>query len=451
MKKPQRPQKTPKTIFKNGHGTVVVYTPRHVGGCQLRDRNANTCACPKWLYMKPRGGKAVQRAQRTPSFAEACAEATRILDGFNPEIAQAREITEPKPGITIEACLGLYETALKRRSLSEKYASGCLLPFLRRNPKEYRNRKEHGRARNLSLLDFLDRANATAREPITRMEQITSSHLDQWSAAWETNDLSSHNWRGMVTTFFKWARLHEHIERQPEFRERQKVRSGNRCGHFSGGQIAKLYAGLPFYQMKCHAMPENYAARLGAFIDCGRYGGMAIVDIVNFSPKVSLGKNNVLTYRRKKSGQIASVLLAPEVAARLRTIPAEKGSDPERPFLFADTDVETNKQTWRYRFQALCAMVGIVEVETETGVKKVPHPHMLRDTFAINAIVHGVALDNLSKALGHATTAMTQRSYLFWVKARVDHCIEDQRLALERQAAATEAESPEQDAPPTVQ
>jgi hypothetical protein len=34
--------------------------------------------------------------------------------------------------------------------------------------------------------------------------------------------------------------------------------------------------------------------------------------------------------------------------------------------------------------------------------------------------------------LGHATTVMTQRSYLQWIKKRLDHCIEDQRQALTR-------------------
>ena len=446
MKRPRRPQKT---VFTTIFGTTIVYTPRHINGCNLRDRNENHCSCPKWIYMKKRGGKAIQRAVRSPSFTEACAEAQRILRSFDPEIAKAREKNEPAPGISIEDALSLYEAALKRRSLSEKYASGCLLPFLRRNPKEYRNRKEHGRARNLSFLDWLDRENLTAREPVTRMEQITSDHLDQWSAAWQTNDSSSHTWRGLVNAFLTWARKHDHIKHQPEFRERQRVKPGNRCGHFTDDQIARLYASVPFYPMKGRAMPENFAPRLTAFIDLGRWAGMAIADIVNFQPRANLASNNVLTYRRVKSGGIASVLLTPEVAARLRRIPTEDGSDPDRPFRFNATDLETNRQTWRYRFQKLCEFVGITEVETETGVKP-PHPHQLRDTFAIDAITRGVSLENVARMLGHASVTMTQKSYLFWVKKRDDHSIEDQRKALGKVKAAPEAEFEPLDEPPAV-
>jgi integrase/recombinase XerD len=199
-------------------------------------------------------------------------------------------------------------------------------------------------------------------------------------------------------------------------------------------------------------MPANYAARLGAFLDLGRHAGLAVIDIVHFNPKTSIGRNNVLTYRRHKSGQVASILLAPEVAARLRAIPGEDGSDADKPFRFVDTEVEANCQTWRARFQSLCAAVGIKEVETEVGTKHPPRPHMLRDTMAISMIVSGVGLDNVAKALGHASTAMTQRSYLFWVKQRLDHCIEDQRLGLQRaaEAAAREAEQEQEPEPETA-
>ena len=443
-------KRTARWRAKTPHGTVRVYTPRHVEPCKLRDPNDCTCSrCAKWVYAKPRGGKAVQMAAKTISFAEACATAMKILDGFNPEIAAAREAKAPKQGNGIEAVLAEYEAALGRRAVTKKYVKQCMLLFNRRNPREYRTDK--GRARNLSLLDFLDHENIAAREPVTRLDQLTSNHLDKWAAGWRSNDATSRAWRGKVGAFLKWSQAHEHVERLPVFREKQRVKAGNRTGHFSDSQIAAMYAGLPFVEWKNHhEMPQNFAARLGAFIDLGRHGGLAVVDIVHFEPKTNLGKNNVLTYRRKKSGQIASVLLPSEVAARLRAIPPEKGSDASKPFRVAGTDVETNTQTWRARFQSLCALVGINEVETEIGTKHPPRPHMLRDTCAISAIVNGVALDNVSKMLGHATSQMTEKNYLFWVKRRVDACIEDQRRGLDRAAAAAPEAEPEPEAEPAT-
>ena len=434
-KKKVRKTKVRKTIYRSIHGTTVVYTPRHLGECRLRDRNANGCGCPKWIYSKARGGRAVQQSARTPSFAEACALATRILDGFNPEITKAREVNEPEPGIGIEACVEIYGASLRRRSLSQSHIHNCLVPFQRRKPVEYTN----GRAKNMSLLDYLDRQNVTVREPVLRMEQLTSDILDEWSARWESNDSTTLVWRGMVAAFLDWAHAHDHIEDEPVFRERHKVRPGNRCGHLDDIQIAKLYQAIPFF--KPPQMAENFAPRLRAFLDLGRWGGMAVADIVAFSPRVSLSANNVLAYRRQKSGQIATVLLDPAVAARLRSIPLEAGADdPDKPFRFRRTQEVQNRQLWRERFKNLCKFVGITEVETEVGERIPVHPHVLRDSFAIDAITRGVSLENVARMLGHKTTAMTQRSYLFWVKKRVDHCIEDQRAALARRAQEQQSE-----------
>jgi integrase len=444
MKKP-KPQKTE---FHSIYGSVHVYVRRHINGCELRDPNETRCSCPKWLYSKPRGAKAVQRAAGTPSFTEACAEAQRILKGFDPEIAMAREKNEPVPGIAIEAAIGLYKTSLRERSAN--YIRNCMMPLKRRKPREY----ENGRALNLSLLDWLDRTNAAAREPVLRVEQLTSDHLDQWAATWRSNDQTTHIWRGNVETFLKWCGLHDHLVKQPVFRERHCVRGGNRCGYFADAEIATLRAALPFYRMDGRSLPENYAARLGAFIDLGRWGGLSLVDIVHFSPRINLTANGVLTYRRHKNGQVATVALDPTVAGRLRSIPLEEGCDPERPFRSRGT-LNRDCRVWRDRFQALCKFAGIPEVEIENGTRIPAHPHCLRDSFAVSAITHGVAIENVARALGHATVGTTQKHYLFWMKQREDFCVADQRAGLARhareEAEAREAAEPTSDGQQVVQ
>ena len=437
MKKP-KPQKTE---FESKHGTVIVYTRRHLrrNGCKLRNPHSNLCGCPKWLYLKPKGGRATQRSAGTPSYTEACAEAQCVLDSFNPLLAKALEITEPKPGITIEACLDLYEASLQQpsRALDAQYVKNCLAPFRRRKAGEYQKK----RTKNLTLLDFIDRENVAARVPITRVEQVTSDVLDQWAAGWKTNDLSSQLWRSYVTMFMSWCMTWNHIAKQPEFRERLRIRPGNRCGAFSDEQIARLRAAAPFYRTTNGHMPENFAARILAFVDLGRWAGMAVADIVNFSPRLNLGGNNVLSYARVKNGQHAAVLLDPQVAARLRSIPPENGSDSDRPFRLSGTPV-ANRAVWRERFKALCAFAGVTNVETENGAHIPAHPHALRDSFAVDAIVRGVDLANVSRMLGHSTTAMTEKKYLPWLKRREDHSIEDQRRALARAQAPEPASAP---------
>jgi integrase len=433
-----------KTISKTDYGAVRVYTRRHINGCQLKSVADNLCSCPKWIYAKARGEAAHQIAAKTSSFTEACSKAQRILKGFDPEIRAARlTIAQPTPGITIEEAVNSYFAS---RRVCMKTLESYKAP-LRRRPARKQN--SGGRAfMNLSLLDYLDRINLTAREPILRMEQLSGEILDNWAMTWKTNDLSSYRYRGIVSTFLNWARRRAHLKTLVEFPERQPVKAGNRCGHFTNQEFDRLRDALPFYRVLHHPEPANYAARLGAFLDLGRWAGMAICDIVRFRPAADLDDNNVLTYRRKKCPtQMAVILLDPAVARRLRSIPPEEGSDPERPLYFPEASDYRNTSKWRERFQNLCTFAGVTVVETEIGERVPPSPHMLRDTFAIDAITRGVSLDNVAKMLGHANTLMTQRSYLQWIKKRIDHCIEDQRAGLARVQVAAPSAAAEVDVP----
>jgi integrase len=426
------PSAANRTVFTSLYGAVRVYTRRHINGCRLATADHNHCSCPKWIYSKARDGKASQQAASTPSFTEACGIAQKILKGFDPEIRAAREQISAvaPPGITVEAALDRYYGVLRSRKLSPDYMGGCITPVFDRRKPRPGNRGR--RVLNLSLLDFLDQENRGSTEPVTRVEQISSELLDDWAAAWESNDLTSKLWRTVATSFFRWSVTRGYLAKLPTFGERQRIKPGNRCGYFTDEQSGLILQALPFYRARRGFMPQNYAQRLRAFIDLGRWAGMAVADIVRFSPRINLSANNVLTYRRVKSGQMAVILLDPIVAARLRSIPTEAGASADAPFRFEGIAEDRSRGIWRERFQKLCETVGITEIETETGTRRRPHPHMLRDTFAIDAITRGVSLENVAKMLGHATVAMTQRSYLFWIQKRLDYCIEDQRAALTR-------------------
>jgi integrase len=46
------------------------------------------------------------------------------------------------------------------------------------------------------------------------------------------------------------------------------------------------------------------------------------------------------------------------------------------------------------------------------------HSHQLRDTFAVDLLVKGVALEDVSKALGHTSIKTTEKYYAPWITAR---------------------------------
>jgi len=87
-------------VLTSAYGAVRVYTRRHINGCGHVDTNENHCLCPKWIYSKARGGQCrpEQQSAKTPSFAEACELAQKILSSFNPPALQNRQPEEIGPG-----------------------------------------------------------------------------------------------------------------------------------------------------------------------------------------------------------------------------------------------------------------------------------------------------------------------------------------------------------------
>jgi len=444
-KKPS-PAAAQNVVFSGLYASVRVYTRRHINGCTLQDDNQQNCHCPKWFYVSPRGAEPRRKSAGTGNFTEACDEARRVLKGFepvDPEIQELRKLKQGGSSIAVEDAIERYLTMLAARERAPNYLVCVAGMFRRRRARPTSARGPGRKVLNASLLDFLDGINRTARVPIINVDQISSDMLDAWQATWQTNDLTSKIWRRNVSSFLKWILGRGHIKQLPVFDKGASLVQGNRCGYFTSEEYERIVKTLPFY--KAPGL-QNYAARLGAFMELGRWAGMAVVDIVHFRPAHHLAANDVLIYRRHKNRRRnvkpAVILLDPMRAARLRSIPLEKGSDPEQPFRFLGMSDALNCALWRDRFQKLCAAAGISEIETEAGTRRKPHPHMLRDSFAIDAITRGVELHNIAKMLGHAKTATTENAYLFWTQQRLDDCVESQRRALARVPKNVDTEKP---------
>jgi integrase len=60
----------------------------------------------------------------------------------------------------------------------------------------------------------------------------------------------------------------------------------------------------------------------------------------------------------------------------------------------------------------------IADIKDPNGTRKRCRSHMFRDTFAVELLLAGVPIDQVSVLLGHRSVKMTERHYLPWVKAR---------------------------------
>ncbi len=72
---------------------------------------------------------------------------------------------------------------------------------------------------------------------------------------------------------------------------------------------------------------------------------------------------------------------------------------------------------WQRSFRRLFKLAGL---EKPDGTVKRCFPHMLRDTFAVEMLLAGVPIDQVSMLLGHSSVKITEKHYSPWVKARQD-------------------------------
>ena len=139
-----------------------------------------------------------------------------------------------------------------------------------------------------------------------------------------------------------------------------------------------------------------------------RCSGLAIRDAATLA-RSSL-EDGLLTLRRVKSGELVICALPDPVVAALREI-----ARPDRAHFFwtGTSTPATAAKYWRSRLHR-------VAKEASVGGFK---PHRLRDTFAVELLVAGVALQDVSALLGHSSVQTTERYYAPWDTARRDRLV----------------------------
>ena len=145
-----------------------------------------------------------------------------------------------------------------------------------------------------------------------------------------------------------------------------------------------------------------------------RYSGIAIQDAATLSKDAIT--DSLLTLRRAKTGEVVVVDL-PRVA--LEALCAIARSDSPYYFWSGKSKPVTAAKTWRDRLQRVAMQADVKDFR----------PHRLRDTFAVELLLHGVAMEDVSVLLGHGSISITERYYAPWSKARRDRLVKVVRAA----------------------
>jgi integrase len=157
-------------------------------------------------------------------------------------------------------------------------------------------------------------------------------------------------------------------------------------------------------------------ARLVALTELMYEAGLRISDAVFFQPAKLVfdqecASYTFLPYKTRRTGKLCTTFLPLWLARKLRELAPLSPLSPGQP-LFDGRDLEKIEASVRREYISTGKACGIPNV----------HPHRFRDSFAVNRLSADppMTMDNVSKLLGHASVAMTERYYAPWVPARQD-------------------------------
>jgi integrase/recombinase XerD len=164
--------------------------------------------------------------------------------------------------------------------------------------------------------------------------------------------------------------------------------------------------------------------RIRTLIMLMRWSGLRIRDAVTLE-RTRLINDNLLLYQAK-TGTPVYVPLPPQVSEALRSLPEGVKPNPRYFFWSGNGLPKSAVADWQRSFRRVFKLAGL---EKPDGSAKRCFPHMLRDTFAVEMLLAGVPIDQVSMLLGHSSVRITEKHYSPWVKARQDQLASSVRNA----------------------
>lgn len=134
---------------------------------------------------------------------------------------------------------------------------------------------------------------------------------------------------------------------------------------------------------------EHRQDRLRALILLMRWSGLAIKDAVTLERQRISDDGNLFLYRAK-TGVPVYVPLPPDVHSLLCSLP---NANPHYFFWSGNGDTQTCKRGWT---RSLALLFKIAALKNPNGTLKRCHSHMFRDTFAVELLLAGVPIDQVS-------------------------------------------------------
>ena len=322
--------------------------------------------------------------------------------------------------VTVTHAVDAYMTDAADRNNGESSLykkEGVFRRRLRTDPKNRAGEKIE--SRSMSLIAFCE------SKGIRFVYELTLAALREWRGTWKVNSLVRYKRQGSLLGFIWFCERSEWLPQNYALNITKGLGKievkATQTGYFMPDQYRRLidatYAYSDRPSVDKHDGMTVGGERVRALTELMRWTGLRIRDAVTLE-RIRLQHDQyadewrVILYQRK-TGEPVYCPVPPHVADLLNAVPAsQKGNTNERYFFWTGNGApKTIVSNWQRTYKKLFVLAGL-------SAEMRCYPHMLRDTFAVEAILSGMSVDIVSKILGHSSIRVTEKHYMPWVRAR---------------------------------
>jgi integrase len=238
------------------------------------------------------------------------------------------------------------------------------------------------------------------------IDEIKFPDLTDLCSSWTGANRTKVRDLGILTSFLKYCHRSDFIPKNIGdglFRTMHWPDDNGQREPFTAADLEAIWTVLPNLPDEYGRLGQPIAKQIEAFVYLMRYTGMDVSTTMSL-PKAHVRGNTILTYRLKNGSEVWTVV--PEwVVEKLQAAP----HDSDTYFFWSGSGSRhTRASKWFSRLRKLLDLA------------KLPHrtPHNFRHHFAVEHLLRGTPIEDVSRLLGHANIGVTMKSYAAWIKDR---------------------------------
>lgn len=403
--------------------TISVFT-RHSPGCPKKnDRNWKRCNCRKALYVYENGQDRIVSA-KTRSWEEAERVAQAERDRRDPVRQRLREIEER-------------ETQKANHEKDKNITVPDATDRWMRSVKIQTAETSAAYSRAVWRIN-----NWTAEQGIKHVRDITADALDRWRGEWSPTAEKRHSrlgatsqslFQGRLKQFCRWCMATGNLDRDPAAFLPAIAKGEEKTQPLTADQFQQLLDAIEPYTSSLTTEAGGLAKELRALFLLQRWAGLRILDVLML-PRTALVGNR-LSLITKKTGARIEDRTVPECVVK-----AFEALTPDRPGFLPGYYLWHEGLKWDGLSSKWVKIINdfnrFLSFRDDQGKPMRFKSHMLRDTCAVEMLLVGMPLEDVSKYLTHESIRVTEQHYAPWVKPRLKQ-LDDKAVAAMRKMGAT--------------